>query len=231
SCNKGLAFRPKTISPHTLSPRSKVSPAIGGCKQTEKDRPGHKLHRAAIASPLSHGWDPQNCGLWPPKPGSHVFGRSFLLGLPWVNALRVEPAVRWRGSLQRQEPGMPMEQNSREDFNRAAKSAQKQIGDAEKKIGDAAIEAQNQFIKTLEEMSREAMACAPAELERACKLPKKLSEAHSVSDAVAAYKEWLSEEMSARSEDARRFMSNSQSFMTTGSRALTNGWSGVGMGT
>ena len=126
---------------------------------------------------------------------------------------------------------MPMDQNSREDFNRAAKSAQKQIGDVEKKIGDAAMEAQNQFLKTLEEMSREAMACATAEIERGLKLSKKLSAAHSVSDAVVAYQEWLSEEMTARSEDARRFMSNSQSFMSTSSRALTNGWSGVGMNT
>jgi hypothetical protein len=93
------------------------------------------------------------------------------------------------------------------------------------------MEAQNQFLKTLEEMSREAMACATAEIERGLKLSKKLSAAHSVSDAVAAYQEWLSEEMTARSEDARRFMSNSQSFMTTSSKALTNGWSGVGMNT
>jgi hypothetical protein len=84
---------------------------------------------------------------------------------------------------------MPMEQNSRDDFNRAAKAAQKQIGDVEKKIGD------------------------------------------SVTDAVAAYQEWLSEEMTARSEDARRFMSNSQSFMSTSSRAFSNGWSGMGMNT
>lgn len=126
---------------------------------------------------------------------------------------------------------MPMDENSREDFNRAARSAQKQIGDAERKIGDATMEAQNQFLKTLEEMSREAMACATAEIERGLKLSKKLGAAHSVSDAVAAYQEWLSEEMTARSEDARRFMSNSQSFMTTSSKALTNGWSGVGMNT
>jgi negative regulator of replication initiation len=126
---------------------------------------------------------------------------------------------------------MPMEQNSRDDFNRAAKAAQKQIGDVEKKIGDAAVEAQNQFLKTLEEMSREAMACATAEIERGLKLSKKLSSAHSVTDAVAAYQEWLSEEMTARSEDARRFMSNSQSFMSTSSRAFSNGWSGMGMST
>ena len=124
---------------------------------------------------------------------------------------------------------MPMEQNSRDDFNRAAKTAQKQISDAEKKIGDAALEAQSQFIKTLEEMSREAMACATAEIERGLKLSKKLSAAHSVSDAVAAYQEWLSEEMNARSEDARQFMSNSQKFVTASTRFFSNGRSGVGM--
>ena len=122
---------------------------------------------------------------------------------------------------------MPMEQSSREEFNRAAKTAQKQISDAEKKVGDAALEAQSHFIKTLEEMSREAMACATAEIERGLKLSKKLRASQSVSDAVAAYQEWLSEEMTARSEDARRFMSNTQSFMTSGSKAFSNGWTGL----
>jgi hypothetical protein len=120
-----------------------------------------------------------------------------------------------------------MEQSSREEFNKAAKSAQKQISDTEKKIGDAALEAQSHFIKTFEEMSREAMACATAEIERGLKLSKKLSTSQSVSDAVAAYQEWLSEEMTARSEEARRFMSNTQSFMTSGSKAFSNGWSGL----
>jgi predicted ATP-binding protein involved in virulence len=120
-----------------------------------------------------------------------------------------------------------MEQSSREEFSRAAKTAQKQINDTEKRVGDAALEAQNNFIKTLEEMSRQAMACATAEIERGLKFSKKLSASQSVSDAVAAYQEWLSEEMTARSEDAHRFMSNSQSFMTAGSRAFSNGWSGL----
>jgi negative regulator of replication initiation len=120
-----------------------------------------------------------------------------------------------------------MEQSSREEFNRAAKTAQKQISDTEKKVGDAALEAQSHLIKTLEEMSRDAMACATAELERGLKLSKKLSASQSISDAVVAYQEWLSEEMNARSEDARRFMSNGQAFMTTSSRAFSNGWSGM----
>lgn len=122
---------------------------------------------------------------------------------------------------------MPMEQSSRDEFNRAAKTAQKQISDAEKKVGEATLEVQSHFIKTLEEMSREAMACATAEIERGLKLSKKLSASQSVSDAVAAYQEWLSEEMTARSEEARRFMSNTQSFMTSGSKVFSNGWSGL----
>ena len=123
---------------------------------------------------------------------------------------------------------MPAEQSNREDFNRAARTAQRQIGDAEKKIGDAALEAQNHFLKTFEEMSREAFACATAEVERGLKLSKRLTAAQSISDAMAAYQEWLGEEMNARSEDARRFMSTGQTFMSASSKALTNGWSGMG---
>ena len=123
---------------------------------------------------------------------------------------------------------MPAEQSNREDFNRAARTAQRQIGDAEKKIGDAALEAQNHFLKTFEEMSREAFACATAEVERGLKLSKRLTAAQSISDAVTAYQEWLGEEMNARSEDARRFMSTGQTFMSASSKALTNGWSGMG---
>jgi Phasin protein len=123
---------------------------------------------------------------------------------------------------------MPAEQSNREDFNRAARAAQKQIGDAERKIGDAALEAQNHFLKTFEEMSREAFACATAEVERGLKLSKRLTSAQSISDAMAAYQEWLGEEMNARSEDARRFMSTGQTFMSASSKALTNGWSGMG---
>jgi hypothetical protein len=121
-----------------------------------------------------------------------------------------------------------MEESSRNEFNKAAKTAQRQIGETEKKMSDAALAAQSQFVKALEEMSREAMSCATAEIERGLKLSKKLSAAHSIPDAVAAYQEWLSEEMNARTEDARRFMAHGQKFMSAGTRAVSNGWSGIG---
>jgi hypothetical protein len=57
---------------------------------------------------------------------------------------------------------------------------------------------------------------------------EKLTAAHSVPDAMAAYQEWLSEEIGARTEDARRLMSNGQKFMETSSRLLSNGWINTG---
>jgi hypothetical protein len=69
---------------------------------------------------------------------------------------------------------------------------------------------------------------ATAEVELGLKTSKKLTAAHSVPDAVTAYQEWLSEEMSARAEDARLLMSNGQKLMDASSRFLSSGWTGAG---
>jgi hypothetical protein len=58
----------------------------------------------------------------------------------------------------------------------------------------------SEFFNTLQEMSRDWMATAEVELN--LKLSKKLTAAHSVPDAVAAYQEWLSER-SARARKTR----------------------------
>ena len=126
---------------------------------------------------------------------------------------------------------MPIEESDQDDLTKASKKVQKQMVEAEKKIGDATLQAQNEFLKTFEEMSREVMSRAAAEVELGLKLSKKLSTARSFPDALAAYQEWLSEEMTARSEDARWFMTNSQKFMTTSTRAFSSGWPGAGLST
>ena len=69
--------------------------------------------------------------------------------------------------------------------------------------------AGSEFFNTLQEIRREWMARATAEVELSLKLSKKLTDAHSVPDAVAAYQEWLNEEMGARAEDARLLMGKS----------------------
>jgi hypothetical protein len=73
-------------------------------------------------------------------------------------------------------------------------------------------------------MSRDWMARATAEVELGLKLSKRLNSAYSVPDAVAAYQEWLNEEMGARAEDARLLMSNGQKFMDASSRLLSSNW-------
>ena len=95
----------------------------------------------------------------------------------------------------------------------------------------SASQAGSEFYNTLQEMRRDWMARATAEVELSLKLSKKLTDAHSVPDAVAAYQEWLNEEMGARAEDARLLMSNGQKFTDATSRFLSSGWTNVGMTT
>ena len=90
--------------------------------------------------------------------------------------------------------------------------------------------AGSEFFSTLQEMRRDWMARA-TEIELSLKLSKKLTAADSVPDTVAAYQEWLNEEMGARAEDARLLMSNGQKFMDTTSRFLSSSWTSVGMTT
>jgi len=119
-------------------------------------------------------------------------------------------------------------QNYQDELTEASKIIQKKIAETEKKIGDTTLQAQNEFSKTFEEMSRAVMSRATAEIEFGVRLTQRLSEAHSLPDVVSAYREWLGQEMSARSEDARQFMTSSQKFIAASTRLFSNGWSNVG---
>src|SRR6516164_265549 len=95
----------------------------------------------------------------------------------------------------------------------------------------SASQTGSEFVNTLQEMRRDWMARATAEVELSLKLSKKLTDAYSVPDAVAAYQEWLNEEMGARAEDTRLLMSSGPKFMDTTSRFLSSGWTNAGMTT
>ena len=75
----------------------------------------------------------------------------------------------------------------------------------------SASQAGSDFFNSLEEVRRDWMTRATADV-------------HSVPDAVAAYQEWLNEEMGARAEDARVLMSSGQKFVDASSRFLSSGW-------
>ena len=125
---------------------------------------------------------------------------------------------------------MPREETRSDPSPNSAGSSRSARGPEkpESKIGAASFQVPSEFFNTLQDLSRDWMACATSQVEFGLKLSKKLSAARSVPDAIAAYQEWLSEEMSARSEDARRLMSNGQKFMDTSTRLLSNGWMSTG---
>ncbi len=125
---------------------------------------------------------------------------------------------------------MPREEigSDRSPNTATSKSTRAGSEDSENKIGNAPFQVHSQFVNTLQDLTRDWMARAASEVELGLKLSKKLSAAHSVPDAIAAYQEWLSEEMAARSEDASRLMSNGQKFMDTSTRLLSNGWMSTG---
>ncbi len=124
---------------------------------------------------------------------------------------------------------MPREETGLGDPPKSAGSKSTHVESKEtgSKIGNASFQVQGEFFNTLQEMSRDWMACATAEIELGVKLSNRLSAARSVPDAIAAYQEWLSEEMGARAEEARRLMSNGQKFIDTSTRLLSTGWSSV----
>ena len=124
---------------------------------------------------------------------------------------------------------MPREETGLGDPPKSAGSKSTHVESKEpgNKIGNASFQVQGEFFNALQEMSRDWMASATSEIELGVKLSNRLSAARSVPDAIAAYQEWLSEEMGARAEDARRLMSNGQKFMDTSTRLLSNGWSSV----
>ena len=111
------------------------------------------------------------------------------------------------------------------DLKKVTKAVEKQIADTQKKVGDVTLQAQDEFTKTVQEMSQTIMSRARAEIELGAKLTARLSEARSFPDVVSAYQEWLNKVMVARSEDAHQFMTNWQKFMTEGTRLFSNGGS------
>lgn len=109
------------------------------------------------------------------------------------------------------------------ELDKASKTFQKQISETQEKIGETTRQVQSEWAKTCEEMSRTFASRANAEMQLGLDLSKKLSAARSPSDAVSAYQEWLTADMSERSEVARQWMANCQKFITESTRILTNG--------
>ena len=89
---------------------------------------------------------------------------------------------------------MPREEigSDRSPNTATSKSTRGGSEDLENKIGNGPFQVQSEFVNTLQDLTRDWMARATSEVELGLKLSKKLSAAHSVPDAIAAYQGWLS---------------------------------------
>jgi 2-keto-4-pentenoate hydratase len=76
----------------------------------------------------------------------------------------------------------------------------------------AGLRMQKELFETFQDISRDWFARATSEAELAFKLPRQLTNARSVPDALSAYQEWLS----MCGEDGRRLISDGQKIMDTG---------------
>jgi hypothetical protein len=107
------------------------------------------------------------------------------------------------------------------EFNKASKAAQKQISETEERISETTRQVQREWAKALEEMGRTFTSRANAEMQLGLKLSQKLSAARSPTDAVSAYQEWLTADVSERSEVARQFMADWQKFFAESTRLFS----------
>ena len=86
----------------------------------------------------------------------------------------------------------------------------------------AGLRMQKELFETFQDISRDWFARATSEAELAFKLPRQLTNARSVPDAMSAYQEWLNEWLSMCGEDGRRLISDGQKIMDTGARCFAN---------
>ena len=121
----------------------------------------------------------------------------------------------------------PRSESSRSEHLRGEKTSaaggvNTQFAEMGAKSVTASLSMQKELFETFHDISRDWFARATSEAELAFKLPRQLTNARSVPDALSAYQEWLNEWMSMWGEDGRRLISDSQKIIDTGVRCFAN---------
>jgi hypothetical protein len=121
----------------------------------------------------------------------------------------------------------PRGESSRSEHFRSEKlgiagAVNTQFADMGAKSVTAGLRMQQELFETFQGISRDWFARATSEAELAFKLPRQLTNARSVPDALSAYQDWLNEWLSMCGEDGRRLISDGQKIMDTGVRCFAN---------
>ncbi|MGD0023515.1 MAG: phasin family protein [Xanthobacteraceae bacterium] len=92
-----------------------------------------------------------------------------------------------------------------------------------KRIEDFA-NAQTELLDKLQETNRQWFERVQSEANLVSEFASKLTAARSIPDAMTACQEWTSRRFEMMAEDGKHLFADTQKFMETGARLLSNGW-------
>jgi hypothetical protein len=88
---------------------------------------------------------------------------------------------------------------------------------------EALVNAQTELFDRLQDTNRRWLDRMQAEANLASEFATKLTSARSIPDAMTACRDWASRRFELMAEDVKHVLDDTQKFMQTGSRLLSNG--------
>jgi cell wall assembly regulator SMI1 len=99
-----------------------------------------------------------------------------------------------------------------------------------KKRIDKFIDLQTEPLENLQETSRQWLDPAQSEATLASEFASKLTSVRSFPEAMVACQEWTTRRLEMMAEDGTHLLADTQKFMETGMRFMSNGWATNGGG-
>ena len=93
-----------------------------------------------------------------------------------------------------------------------------------KKRMEEFADAQTELLDKLQEANRQWIGRMQSEANLASEFASKLTAARSIPEAMTACQEWTSRRFEMMAEDGKHLLADTQKFMETGARLLSNGW-------
>ena len=84
--------------------------------------------------------------------------------------------------------------------------------------------AQAELLDRLQQVNRQWIERVQSEANLASEFAANLSAARSIPDAMSACQEWTSRRFEMMADDGKHLLADTQKFMETSTRLLTNGW-------
>lgn len=105
-----------------------------------------------------------------------------------------------------------------------------QLAGMAKQRVEAFVQMQTELLEKLQDANRQWFDRAQVEANLVSEFASKLTSARSLPEAAAACQEWTSRRFEMMAEDSKHLLADTQQFMETGTRLMSNGWPTGGNG-